>query len=263
MCLRSCLGRYRPKHDLTHAYAYFEIVELLAEAERFADALAWAERGLAVFPDGTDSRLVDVAARELIRADRDGEAMSILWRRLEESPTESSYELLKLHASSSGCWGEWRDRALGHLRVVERAARERRQSAGARLSTPRFAPRFLDPRPESSEIVSILLGEDDADGAWEQAQLGGCSPTLWMQLAGIREAEHPEDAVPIYEREAERSIETKNSRGYEEGVELMAKLRDLLVRTSGGEALSSYADEVRRRHKPKRNLMKLLDQKGW
>jgi len=84
-----------------------------------------------------------------------------------------------------------------------------------------------------------------------------------MQLASIREAEHPEDAVPVYEREAERSIETKNNRGYEEGVALIAKVRDLMDRTSGDEAFASYAAEVRRRHKPKRNLMKLLDQKGW
>jgi hypothetical protein len=39
---------------LIHAYHYVQIVELLAEAGRFDEALEWAERGLAAFPDRTD-----------------------------------------------------------------------------------------------------------------------------------------------------------------------------------------------------------------
>jgi uncharacterized Zn finger protein len=111
--------------------------------------------------------------------------------------------------------------------------------------------------------VTILLRESDVDAAWEQAQLGGCSPTLWLQLAGLRERDHPEDAIPIYQREAERSIETKHNSGYRDGVDFMAKVRELMDRSGTGEAFAMYAAEVRARHKAKRNLIKLLDQKGW
>ena len=249
--------------DLTHAYSYFQIVELLADSERFADALVWAERGLAAFPERTDVRLVDVAARELYRVGRDAEAMAVVWRHLEESPTAAFHELLRRHGLAAGSWDEWRKRGPQYLRAIEHAARQRRETASARPSASRLAPRFLDMRSESSELVTILLGEHDADAAWEQAQLGGCSPTLWLQPASLRERDHPEDAIPIYQREAERSIETKNNRGYQDGVAFMAKVRDLMDRAGNSQEFASFAAEVRGRHKPKRNLMKLFDQKGW
>ena len=43
----------------------------------------------------------------------------------------------------------------------------------------------------------------------------------------------------------------------------MAKIGDLMHRSGEDQAFVRYAAEVRARHKPKRNLMKLLDQKGW
>jgi hypothetical protein len=64
-------------------------VELSAEAGRFDEALEWAERGLAAFPDRTDARLRDVAAREFHRAGRQSEAISLIWTQFEERPTSS------------------------------------------------------------------------------------------------------------------------------------------------------------------------------
>jgi tetratricopeptide (TPR) repeat protein len=91
--------------DLAHAYRYVEIIELFSKAKHFAEALAWAERGLAAFPDHTDVRLIDVAARELGRAGRAEEAVQFVWRHLEEVPTAASYELLRRHASAAGSCG--------------------------------------------------------------------------------------------------------------------------------------------------------------
>ncbi len=51
--------------DLTYAYHYVQIIELLATAGRTEDALMWSERGLAAFPRATDVRLREAAAREL------------------------------------------------------------------------------------------------------------------------------------------------------------------------------------------------------
>lgn len=109
----------------------------------------------------------------------------------------------------------------------------------------------------------MLLKDDDVEAAWGQAQLGGCSPTLWMQLADLREHEHPEDAIPIYRVEVERAIETKHNRGYEAAIALMTKVRALMEHVGHGEDFASYAAVVRTAHKPKRNLMTLFDQNGW
>jgi uncharacterized Zn finger protein len=112
--------------DLTYAYHYVQIVELLADAGRTDEALVWAERGIAAFPDRTDVRLRDVTARELHRVGRDDQALSLIWAEFEDSPTSKSYELLHRHAMAAGVWSEWRTRALDLMRQNEAQARSAR-----------------------------------------------------------------------------------------------------------------------------------------
>ena len=67
-------------------------------------------------------------------------------------------------------------------------------------------PRGYDEYPESSELVTVFLWENETESAWAQAKAGGCSPRLWMRLANLRQDEHPKDAIPIYQEEVERAI---------------------------------------------------------
>jgi uncharacterized Zn finger protein len=253
--------------DLTYSYHYFEIVELLADAGRTDEALAWAERGIAAFPNGTDVRLRDVAARELHRVGRDDEAMSLMWAELEDSPTLKSYELLYGHATAVDVWPEWRSRALDLMRQSETRARSARSVAAT--SSPRRGlvtwkpPRGYDEHPESSELVTVFLWENDTESAWAQAKAGGCSPGLWVQLAELRQDEHPNDAIPIYQEEVERAIGAKDNRGYREAVDTMIRVRTLMQRAGHDGEFPSYAARVRAAHKAKRNLMKLFDGQGW
>jgi uncharacterized Zn finger protein len=253
--------------DLTYAYHYVEIVELLAESERTDEALAWAERGIAEFPDGTDVRLRDVAARELHRVGRDNEAMSLIWAEFEGRPTAKSYELLHRHAIAAGTWNEWRVRALDLMLQKEARAR----SAGSAATTTPSptglgtwrAPRGYDEHPESSELVNVFLEENDAEAAWGQAKAGGCSPSLWMHLAELRQDQHPAEVIPIYQEEVERAVAAKNNRGYQEAVDTMIKVRTLMARAGQTGDFPAYAAQVRAVHKAKRNLMKLFDGQGW
>jgi len=251
--------------DLGYAYHYVQIVALLAEAGRFEEALEWAERGLAAFPERTDVRLRDVAATELRRAGRDAEAMALVWSELEERPNVASYELLHRYATAAGVWSEWRERALELLHEREAQARRGRTSTGGAPTTAGLSrlARGYDGHPESSELVKVLLWENDPEAAWAQAEDGGCSPALWMQLAALREEEHPSDAIPIYRDAVEREIAAKNNRAYTEAVDRMRKIRVLMDKAGRGDEFAAYAAQVRVAHKPKRNLMKLFDQQGW
>jgi uncharacterized Zn finger protein len=252
--------------DLSYAYHYVQIVELLAGAGRTDEALAWAERGIAAFPDGTDVRLRDVAARELHRVGRDDDALSFIWTQFEESPTSKSYELLHRHATAAGVWPEWRSRAVDVMRRNEARAR----SAGSvvapssRKGLVTWKPlRGYDEHPESSELVTVFLWENDTEAAWAQAKTGGCSPRLWIRLAELRQDEHPNDAIPIYQEEVERAISAKNNRGYREGVDTMISVQGLMARAGSERDFPAYATQVRAAHKAKRNLMKLFDGQGW
>jgi uncharacterized Zn finger protein len=253
--------------DLTYAYHYVEIVELLADAGRTDEALAWAERGIAAFPDGTDVRLRDVAAQELHRVGRHDEAMSLVWAEFEDRPTSKSYELLRRHATAAGAWSEWRTRALDLMRQSEARARSARSAAASSSSRKGSVtwkpPRGYDGHPESSELVSVFLGENDTEAAWAQAKSGGCSPRLWMQLAELRQDEYPADAIPIFQEEVERAIGAKDNRGYREAVGTMIRVQTLMARAGREGDFPAYAAQVRAIHKAKRNLMKLFDGQGW
>ena len=253
--------------DLTYAYHYVEIVELLADAGRTDEALEWAERGIAAFPDGTDVRLRDVAARELRRVGRDDEAMSLIWAEFEDRPTSKSYELLHRHATAAGVWPEWRTRALDLMRQNEARARSAGSvaatSSSLRGSVTWKPRRGHDEHPESSELAIVFLWENDTESAWAQAKTGGCSPRLWIQLANLRQDEHPLDAIPIYQEEVERAIGAKDTRGYREAVDTMIRVRTLMSTAGRDGDFPPYAAQVRAVHKAKRNLMKLFDGQGW
>jgi hypothetical protein len=124
-------------------------------------------------------------------------------------------------------------------------------------------PAVVGWRPDRSEVVKALLWEGNVDVAWEEAATGGCSTALWVQVAAARAADHPEDALPIYKREAERLIDQKNRRAYEEAVELLLQIEDLMDRLERGGEFSEYLDAVKAKHKQKRSLMTLLNEADW
>lgn len=237
--------------DLSSAYRFVEIAELYRAAGRHDDALAWAERGVAAFPDRTDDRLREVLAQEYQRRGRHGEAMKLMWSAFTDSPDLTAYQRLKAHADRAGQWETWRAKALDLLR----------RTAGPRPTGPRrIGPDWSAGR---SELVKVFLWEGDVDAAWKEAVDGGCSVRLWMELAEKREAEHPEDTLPIYQEHVERLIGQKNNQGYAEAVELMRKVNELMGRLGRAQEFPGYVASVRAAHKPKRNLMKLLDQASW
>lgn len=247
--------------DLTSPYHFFEIAEIYGAAGRHDDALAWAERGSAAYPDCTDVRLLEVLAEEYERRDRAQDAVLLMWSLLERRPTLDSFQRLKAHAARADRWDIWRTKALDCLR----------QAAAAPSATEGGRPRLHGtPNLPSwgwavgrSEVVKALLWEGDADAAWEEAVAGGCTIPLWMEVAAARAIDHPEDALPIYRQQVERAIDQKNKRGYAEAVELLHRVRELMDRLDGGDEFSAYLATVRAAHKQKRSLVKLLDEARW
>lgn len=109
-------------------------------------------------------------------------------------------------------------------------------------------------------MVRVFLWEGDPDAAWQAAVEGGCTRDLWLELAGRRRAEHPDDALTVYREHVEEIIGRKDKRSYEEAVRLIDQtIRPLFVECGRSVDFPRYVDEVRAAHKPKRNLMKLID----
>jgi uncharacterized Zn finger protein len=195
--------------------------KLYREAGRLDDALAWAERGLAAFPEGTDVRLRELLAGEYHRRGRHDEAVALAWSEFSDEPGLDSYRRMKAHATKAERWDEWRGKALGYLRSGGTASRYR-QWAG---------------RSDPSVLVEVFLWEGDAEAAWAEAIAGRCSEGLWMQLAASREGDHPADAVPGYRKEVERLIDERDNWSYEEAVRLMRHIGELMDRSGDGGRL--------------------------
>jgi uncharacterized Zn finger protein len=79
-----------------------------------------------------------------------------------------------------------------------------------------------------------------------------------LALAGVLEEAEPWEAMIIYREQVEPTIERKRKADYREATDMLAKVRELMARTGHGDEFPTYLEEVREKHKRKRNLMKLL-----
>ena len=239
--------------DLSSAYAYLQIAETYKQARRHDLALEWAERGVRAFPERTDSRLREFLAEEYHRRKRHDEAMTLVWGQFAESPGLDQYQNLKKHADRVDQWPAWRDKALAMMReAIGRAKRDTRNSRWA-----------WSPRTDHAALVRVFLWENDSAAAWREAQEGGCSNDLWLQLAARREKDHPDDAVAVFQQQVEPTLARKNNDAYREAIGLLRKIHGLMGRLGRGRDFPRYLESVRAAHKPKRNFIQLIERAKW
>ena len=235
--------------DLSLPYYFLEIASVYKEAGRHEKALEWAEKGLRVFPERPDGRLADFLAHEYHRRRRHAEAMNLIWDEFAAQPSLHAYEHLKDHAGRAGQWPAWRENAL---------ARGRASLSKSKTRTARSRDYWGRP-VDASLLVDIFLWEKDPEAAWQEAQAGGCSNDLWMQLAKVREKDHPADAVAVYRRQIDPLANQKNNAAYREAADLIRRIRDLMKRLGREKEFGAWLASVRTSHKPKRNFMALPD----
>jgi hypothetical protein len=239
--------------DLSHAYSYLRIAEVYREARQHDNALTWAEKGLKAFPEHTDGRLREFAAEEYHRRRRHEDAMKLMWAEFSERPYLETYRTLERHAKKSGEWPQWRERALAEIR--RRIAKAKEESRG------QTRQRWMRPNDDHSPLVEIYLYERDIEAAWREAQAGGCSDGLWLQLAAKREEEHPADAAPIYLKQAEAAVSATRNGHYEDAVGLLVKAAAVMKHIGESAEFVRSLEALRAKYKIKRNFIKLLEQK--
>jgi uncharacterized Zn finger protein len=232
--------------DLSQPHAFLKIAEIYREAGEHEEAMVWARRGLESFPSYQDSRLLTFLADEHHRRGEHEQAMELAWQVFAARPFLAEYQLLKQHADRSRAWKTWRDRALEHIR----------QEAGRRITVSE-AYGLSARGPESrTELVRVFLWEGDAEAAWREAQEGGCAPELWLQLARLRKADHPEESLSVYRTQVDRILIDTGERAYAEAIKLLPHVRELMERVE--DDFTAYLAELRVTHKRRRKLMEML-----
>ncbi len=153
--------------DLSSPFQFCRIADELEQAGREREALAWLERGLAAFPPAGDPQL---RARTIDAYLRDGQvedAFALAQRAFDAEPRAATYRELRTAAAGLPDWPTRRAAALERLRSLDQVPR------------PQAA---VLPRSGRSEAVRAQLDEGDVEGAWRDAQEGGCTIDLWHQL---------------------------------------------------------------------------------
>jgi len=242
--------------DLSSQYYYYEIAEIYRENKQYNKALEWAERGVSDFPktEKTDWRLGEFLANEYHRRKRHDEAMQIVWKNFEENADLGNYGNLKEHAEKvkpAGAWQIWREKALNLIRQHIAASQKNRANA------------WFHRASDNSLLVKIFLQENLPEEAWQEANKGGCGENLWLELAKIREKEHPTDALKIYKDRIAPKVEETNNQAYEQAVDWIKKVKQLMSQLGRESEFEDYLCELRVNYKIKRNFIKLLDSVKW
>jgi len=112
-------------------------------------------------------------------------------------------------------------------------------------------------------LVRIFLQENLPEEAWQEANKGGCGENLWLELAKIREKEHPTDALKIYKDRIAPKVEETNNQAYEQAVNWIKKVKQLMSQLDKESEFEDYLCELRVNYKIKRNFIKLLDSVKW
>jgi hypothetical protein len=237
--------------DLSSAWRFLQIAGVYQQAGRSESALEWAERGLKAFPEQTDWRLREFLIEAYLQRERREEALALVWAQFTDRMSLDSFNGLKAIVKRTGeDEPTWRERALTHLRQqIARDFAKRKKAGYGPLSGP-----------EQSQLVEILLSEQDVETAWREANAGTCRNTLWLQLADLRANEYPEDALTIYRRQAAQLVAQTNNAAYEQALVLIEKISPLLQKqVDGAQRWSDYLTDLRSQYKMKRNFMKLLN----
>ena len=237
--------------NLDSAYRYLQLAERHEHAGRHPQALDWAERGLAAYPNTPDSRLIDFSIDLHRKHGKPERAGDLAWRQFAQSPYYEAWLRLLTHTPEKAR-GEINQRAIAHLEILmqqEEAAPKKPlknyhwSSSGAR-----------------STLVQIHLHEKNAGRVWELASGHAITNKLWPAVAKLRGETHPDEAVAIYKRLLPDAIKQGQSNArYDEAHELVKSIRALRLK-HGKQA--QYRQELAALHaeyKAKRNFIKRLE----
>lgn len=241
------------RRDLSQPYDFLQIAERCRKARRHDLARQWAEDGLEAFPEVFDTRIHDFLAEEYVHDKRPEDALNMIWETFEQQPSLERYQVLGQYARKARAWPAWREKALEYVR---KDIANHKRGEGTH-----FGHRMW--HTGHSLLVEIFLWEKDQEAAWSEAQKGGCSESLWLQLAKEREKEHPADAVAIYRRQIEPELQRKNNQSYRIAVSYLDKIHVLM--TGMGKEAEFQADllAIKTEWKRLRNFIKYVEQTNW
>ena len=234
--------------NLSSPHAFLELAKVLQRHGRHDNALAWAEQGIAAFPDERLDDLVEFCIAEHLRRGDAGRVESLVWQRFVCQPGGDAYFELVGIAKRIGRANDLAAKALNHLWQLVRVE----EAPGAKR-LPNWQP------PIRSALVAIHLREKNAERTWEAFSGGPVDVRLWDKVAAVRGMTHPEEGIMLYKKLLPHAVNA-GTRGAQYGAafEIVKAIQELRAAQHQEAVFKQELVELRLAWKAKRNFMKLL-----
>lgn len=233
--------------DLSSAYHFLQIAELYRKAGKPESAQEWAERGLHAFPEHPDNRLRDFLTMAYLQVGRNDEALQLTWVQMETQPNLEHYKKLREVAMRLHAWPLQRQRALQWIEIHQDAHLKGRSKS-------------MPTAQEQSLRVEIALWENQPGEALQALERGVCRFDLLATLAEKLDAEHTEQAFPVYRRAISAALEQGKCNSAEEAAKIVRSFGALLVRNGQAAKFMQYLFELKLEHRDKIYFVALLEQ---
>lgn len=231
------------RRNLDNAHDYLQIIKLLVDGERTADALAWVREALFIFEDKRDDRLVAAALPVFDRAGLAAEADRLVWENFSSRPSKALFSMLMQRADATSR-GDVPNKAIAHLQ--KRLDRSGGHDAW-RLH-------------EAELLIDLLTTQARYEDAWQAVdhyQLPEIASVV-DKLIEVSLVSHPHRATAIWRRQIGGLLSAGGNRNYEAAHKLLARLADVAAKSGTGADHEAYVLDLRTRYKAKRNFMKLF-----
>ncbi|MFF3499199.1 SWIM zinc finger domain-containing protein [Streptomyces sp. NPDC003247] len=227
-----------------NGHTHLLIARELDGAGRPDEALRWAERGIRHTEDlaTADTALIDYLSDRYTRANRLPEAVTLRRDHFAARRTLLTYRQLRAAAQAADCWQTEREEA----RTLLRTEANRRQNS----------------RYDGPVLIDALLDDGDVDVAWQAATETGAHERQWRTLADQSRADRPADALDVYLRLAEPLTGQTGNAVYEQLVSLLLNIRDCHHHLNTPHEFTTYITALRTAQRRKRNLLRLMDERG-
>lgn len=217
--------------DLSSAWRYVEVADVLEQAGREREALDWLERGRAAHGDD-DSRLRGRLTAAYLRDGRDEEAVAVAWDHLLRRPTAAGVAELR-EVCGADDWPTYREDALAALGRVP------------------------------GEQVAALVDDGDPAAALAVAERAPIDIGARRKLARALVRTDLGVALLQYEVLLEAALEGTGERAYRDVTDLLVEMHAAARAYGGGEVVVERARLVRAAYLRRPKLVERLDALGW
>ncbi|BCZ80984.1 SWIM zinc finger family protein [Paraburkholderia terrae] len=234
--------------DLSNPYQFLKVAQLCQEHGRQDEGLAWAERGIEESKKNPDSSLLTFCIDGyLSRGDFD-KADAYAWRRFVSHTGALAFQALLKVAAATGKHDETRQRALEHIWDCIR-----KEEAGK-------AKRSVWNPTTRTELVKLYLAEHDNEAAWNAFTGGPVATQIVQQMAAVRAATHPRDALVVYHNLLPDAVARGTGKAqYRDAFEIVQAIGAVRAKLSEHAQFAAELAEMRQTYRAKRNFIVLLN----